>query len=437
MTSRGSLWMLIACFTALLAALLAPAGEALAQSAGPLPLVDRPPGAAGGDGGPSAVIFPAQTLPIKFNHAAHVGDIGLECADCHTLARTSRSSKDRLLPLPTRCDGCHGSDHKDLDRVTSPPNSKLGNCAFCHDGYRPSDGNRVQRVVMPAPNLKFDHAAHVSRNIQCPQCHGSVGKTKVATRDQMPRMRGCFRCHQMPAPARGTARGDCTTCHLGDGGGRIKTTYTSGRLVPPRWLHDSGHGPDWIVRHRTVAGADSRFCGTCHRQDECVECHDGKVRPRSIHPNDWLELHPIAARRDNRCTTCHQEQSFCVTCHKRLGLGPRAPYGTRRSAARFHPDQAVWSGPIPGPLHHAWEAQRNLSACVSCHTERDCVGCHATTAMGGKGSGALNPSPIVRPVPQSPHPPGFASMCRGALHANPRPCLVCHAPFDSELARCR
>ncbi|HEV8548740.1 MAG TPA: hypothetical protein VGQ57_06930, partial [Polyangiaceae bacterium] len=79
-----------------------------------------------------------------------------------------------------------------------------------------------------------------------------------------------------------------------------------------------------------------------------------------------------------------------------------------------------------------WEAERNLNACVSCHTERDCVSCHATAAMGGIGSGL--PSGSGRGT--DPHPPGFISRCGRALRQNPRPCLTCHDPGDRALTEC-
>ncbi|MBM4364049.1 MAG: cytochrome c family protein, partial [Deltaproteobacteria bacterium] len=79
-----------------------------------------------------------------------------------------------------------------------------------------------------------------------------------------------------------------------------------------------------------------------------------------------------------------------------------------------------------GPRHHAWEAQRSLATCTSCHSERDCTSCHATSARGGQGG-------------LSPHPPGFGGSggCRAALERNPRPCVSCHSPGDSALERCR
>jgi len=400
----------------------------------PVPESERPPGASPGDNGPSPAVFPVQDITVRFNHQRHVKELKLTCTTCHEKARTSHDSADSLLPRGTRCDACHGSDHRDPMQVRPDPKERMGQCAYCHLGYSSSAGNRVAPLSLPKPNLRFDHALHVKRNIGCAQCHGAVEELELATRDQLPRMRGCFNCHQAPAPSAGRARSECRTCHLTDPSGMLESSFASGPLLPPTWLHDAGHGPDWIERHKVVAGNDSRFCANCHSEKSCADCHDGRVRPRRVHPNDWLESHPVAARQDQqKCTSCHREQSFCLTCHQRAGIAMSGPFANAAERGRFHPAKAEWTDGPRTPRHHAWEAERNISACVSCHVERDCAICHATAAVGGRGSGF----PAGRGQGADPHPVGFRSRCASALRQNARPCLVCHSPDDPNLRDCR
>jgi hypothetical protein len=399
-----------------------------------------PPGAGNDDMGPSDVIFPPQSLTVRFNHTFHVRNPNgprLTCATCHKGALTSESAADGLLPSPTLCDACHGTDHTNANKVLAGDEG-MGKCAFCHVGYKDGDGNAVARLTLPRPNMVFNHKKHAARNIGCGQCHGEVAELELATRDQMPRMRGRVGCHQMnDAAARGTARSDCLTCHLPTGagpssqalgapargdGGRMRTLFATGQLYPPRWLHNAAHTPDWIERHKTVAGADSQFCANCHKEDFCVECHDGRVRPRSIHPNDFLSMHPIEARQGTeRCTSCHREQSFCLSCHQRLGITMSGPTDVRMSS-RFHPPKEVWSDAPRRPGHHSFEAERNINACVSCHIERDCVVCHGAQGIGGGFD---------------PHRAGFVAGCAVQFRRNPRPCYVCHEQGDRELSQCR
>lgn len=384
-----------------------------------------PPGAEEDDRGPSAVIFPPQSITIRFDHEVHV-KLGRACASCHPGAVTSNAVSDRLLPPGTTCDGCHLSDHSNPAKVTPGPDVG-GKCATCHVGWKDGDGNKVAPMVMPRANMVFAHGKHAARNIGCGQCHGSVEKLELATRDQLPRMKGCFGCHQMPDPlARGDAKGACDTCHVrgaGSEAGTIRTMFPQGTLSPPRWLHDAFHGPDFVARHKRVAGADSAFCASCHKEDFCTACHDGRVRPRSIHPGDYLSMHATEARlATQRCQSCHSEQSFCLGCHQRAGVSMSGPAQTRE-AGRFHPPRAVWSDGPRTMMHHASEAQRNLAACVSCHVERDCAICHGSRAVGGAGF--------------TPHGGGFVGQCGVQMRRNPRPCFVCHDPSDAVLGQCR
>src|SRR5262249_14831219 len=149
--------------------------------------------------GPSRVIFPPQRLTLRFNHEKHVSDLKVPCTACHERATTSRVSGDSLLPPATRCDGCHGSDHENLADVRADSGELSAECGYCHLGYRPEQGNRVERLLFPAPRLKFNHAVHAARQIGCATCHGRVERVELATRDQLPRMRACVSCHALTA----------------------------------------------------------------------------------------------------------------------------------------------------------------------------------------------------------------------------------------------
>jgi hypothetical protein len=390
-----------------------------------VPVKWLPPGAFEDDRGPSPAIYPPQKLTIRFNHKFHVQEQKLQCKTCHPGALTSSSVADRLTPKGTQCDACHGTDHDDLSAVEGGDDEE-GTCNFCHVGWKPGDGNRVARFEIPRPNMIFDHKKHAARNIGCQQCHGDVQNLELATRDQLPRMRGCFGCHQHPdAAARGDAKSACETCHIKAGsaeGGRIKTAFASGVMQPPRWLRNSQHTPDFIQRHKYVAANDSEFCANCHKEEFCVACHDGRVRPRNIHPNDYLSMHAVEGRLAmQKCTSCHRQQSFCLGCHQRVGVSMSGPSGVREPG-RFHPPKAEWSDPPRRPGHHSFEAMRNLNACVSCHIERDCVICHGGLGVGG----GFNP-----------HPGGFRGSCATQLRRNPRPCFVCHAPGSRSLEECQ
>lgn len=388
------------------------------------PLSVLPPGASFPDSGPSEVVYPAQKLTIRFNHKAHLAKdgVGAKCLDCHEGATTSTSTSDRLMPPGTTCDACHGSNHTDLLHVT-PGEEGFGSCNMCHASWKPGDGNVVARLELPTAHLRSNHKVHADRNINCEQCHGAVQEVELATREQLPRMKGCFTCHAMSGPQQGMAKSDCNVCHESSSDGRMRASFPDGKLMPPRWMGNLEHTADFIERHKRVAADNSQACASCHTERYCTDCHDGRVRPRNVHANDYLSLHPVEARLDNpRCSSCHQEQQFCMPCHQRSGVTMTSSPGNARTQGRFHPPASVWSELPRTRQHHAWEAQRNLTACVSCHTERDCAICHASQRAGGRGF--------------NPHPAGFAAKCQSAASKNPRPCMICHDSVDPrELCR--
>ena len=95
-----------------------------------------PPGASELDTGPSDVIFPQQQITIRFNHTKHLGkDIGTTCKTCHAGAYRSTSANDALVPSGELCDACHSTDHSDLAHVKAGDDA-MGQCAFCHVGYK-------------------------------------------------------------------------------------------------------------------------------------------------------------------------------------------------------------------------------------------------------------------------------------------------------------
>jgi len=178
-------------------------------------------------------------------------------------------------------------------------------------------------------------------------------------------------------------------------------------------VRPDSHSADFAHRHGTLARASSADCTSCHAEAACRDCHRTVLKPLDLHPPGYLAYHPIEARREaDSCTTCHASQAFCRDCHAAAqagGSGDAKP----PSGLRFHP--ASWLGLRTGP-DHATEARRNLMACTSCHTERDCVRCHVNV---------------------NPHPPAFLAQCRAIATRNASTCGTCHLDLARVLQMCR
>jgi hypothetical protein len=372
---------------------------------------------------PSPVIFPAQRLPLSFSHAEHLR-LEIGCGDCHEYAARSRRAVDNNLPGENTCAACHEIDRARPDKevAAGEPDAR---CDSCHPGW---DGTgSPPRLVVPAPNLKFNHEAHAQRGIGCRDCHGDLLAEGVglATRAQLPLMPRCLECHDgQQAPA------GCTTCHISERDGRVRTDFPEGRLVPSGTLRGDAHDARFRTEHARVAQNDEGYCASCHVRSFCLDCHDGVVKPMDFHVGDYVNTHAVDARRGAiDCGACHRLQTFCTGCHARGGVAadPRTTVFERPTAenpapsGRFHPPGWVagtsGGGILRAAADHSFQAQRNVAACASCHREDFCKACH----------GAVNP-----------HPAGFgaSARCRALADRSGRMCLRCHTDLDSGPPRC-
>jgi predicted CXXCH cytochrome family protein len=381
------------------------------------------------DGSPSTIIFPAQVVPLTFSHAKHLGrDPELQCVECHDKAADSRSAVDRLTPTEDACAMCHPIDRTQPDLVIAgkPPTA----CKACHPGWDPAGplNQPVARVAIPTPNLKFSHAAH--KTTDCKTCHGDLAAEGVglATRDQLPRMRLCLGCHD---DTRGASA--CTTCHLSDGAGRVRTSLPDGQLQPSGRLEGDAHDPDFRMHHAQAAKGSGDYCANCHAERFCSDCHQGVAKPMDFHGSDYVLIHAVEARRGvPDCSACHRQASFCVGCHERSGVGARIDVAGRGTPGlsdfvpkgpggeRFHPgNYAVSNG--RGAQSHSRDYQRNPQACVSCHREDFCIACH-------NGEDNSLPSPARNGAKFDPHPLSWrnSAQCEALIKRNGRMCLRCH-----------
>lgn len=350
---------------------------------------------------PSPVVYPPQRIALRMDHS-HPQHVRLRCERCHEGATDSTRAAESLIPSEQSCAPCH-------DAQTDRERASAATCGYCHVG---SDGTDIVPSHFPPPRIHFSHQQHAREGVRCLDCHEDIQRRQTATARDLPTMESCWRCHGTAGLGGDEASGECSVCHVSTPDGTLRTRFGDAQLLPPRWLHGMDHDRDFMVRHRWVAADNGALCAECHTESECVACHDGRVRPSTIHPADFLTNHgPMARRNEQQCSSCHTTQRFCTECHSRLGLSPMAA-PVARTGARFHPPTFVDA--------HGIEARRSMTTCTSCHAERDCVVCH-----GARGIGAG----------LSPHAPGYAARCRDDYRRNPRACTTCHGPAID--TRCR
>jgi len=283
------------------------------------------------------------------------------------------------------------------------------------------------------PSHPFEHRAHVTKGINCLECHAGVGSESDGSPLHFPATSDCVRCHTKPHDER-----TCSDCH---GESHVRAGAQAAR-EHLRFSHRS-HMPaargECVRCHLEVGLAQPEAlrpkmatCFGCHQHEkqwaltDCNGCHVDlaaeETLPSShlVHDGDWIREHGArtASARD-LCASCHTERS-CAACHgvtvaalpSRLAFDNVRLTGLHRAGFRSR---------------HSQEAHAQPGLCMTCHTERSCIDCHASSEVA--------PGTTRR----SPHPPGWLTTSRGGgqhgiqARLDPFSCASCHGGAGEQL----
>lgn len=126
----------------------------------------------------------APNQPVPFDHALHVGQLGLDCRFCHSHVEQSGHAN---IPGTTTCMKCHNQV-----RTESP---LLEMVREHHESGEPVPWVRVHQL----PDfVYFNHAVHVNRGVSCYECHGQINEMQVVQHDKPLSMGFCLECHRSP-----------------------------------------------------------------------------------------------------------------------------------------------------------------------------------------------------------------------------------------------
>jgi len=367
---------------------------------------------------------PSACIACHRQEDVHDGNLGTDCAGCHTTRNWSATAFDhgdtgfplsgahsavacstchegsQFAAAGQTCIACHRSD--DLHRGQNGPQ-----CADCH-GVSSWRGVAFDHEAVSGFALTGGH-----KSLGCQACHRG-GNTSPADG------RTCAACHERDDPHAGRFGTTCESCHSVNDWRSVrfdhakKTTFT----LPP------GHDklPCNTCHTGNLADALPRDCGTCHADEDphgkqlgnvCESCH----MPTSWTAELWFD-HDITsfpllgAHAALSCDQCHVTAAFhdagstCVACHAggdphNGGLGQQCENCHNPSAwraSRFDHDRTDF--PLTGahtalscnachlddtkPTHTAG------SNCVSCHRRDDphlgrfgddCSNCHTTSTF--------------------------------------------------------
>ena len=313
-------------------------------------------------------------------HGRRLPDDAARCAVCHTGESCARCHAN-VAALPAIAE--LGSDPRIAAlvqgrgaRYPAPESHARADFAYAH-------GAEARRAI--------GRCANCHTQPSCRACHIGSGAAREIGALPMPAAGGATGVRLRGRSADLSARSGARTGHTAPRT-RELAAITDSQRVRATSVHPAGfrrtHGPS--------ATGGQLSCRGCHLQRFCADCHDGEGR-RRYHPLNFVSRHPADAYgRETDCASCHNPEAFCRSCHIGAGLG-----ATGRLEAGFHTAQPLWL------LQHGAAARQALQSCTSCHTQRDCMQCHATTTQ------RINP-----------HGPGFDA--RRLARRSTEACVLCH-----------
>lgn len=183
--------------------------------------------------------------------------VAVDCEECHTGAGSGQMT---FVARPTDCNSCH---LKDYQAARNPDHTAAGfphDCQACH-------------VTVAWMGARFDHSAtrfpltgaHLA--VTCTRCHGTGGFGALPT--------GCASCHQAdynttsdPNHQAAQLPTDCTSCHS-------TSVWTGAQFA----AHNANYPPYFPIYSGRHPQAVWRNCSTCHVNAsdyhvyDCRSCH--------------------------------------------------------------------------------------------------------------------------------------------------------------------
>ena len=354
---------------------------------------------------------PAQCLACHTHQAsAHLATDN-RCATCHvplTQAKALTASRIAAFPKPA------SHDHADFARRHDVPDRLAqGQCAVCHarescarchvnatriaTQYALASDARVASLVAGKPASYTVPAAH--RTAGFLETHGPAARESALTCANCHAQSSCLACHtgktaadviaQLPEAGQGNAPGVQIKSVTVPWNGLTESSTLTGRIalgpasMPQKPVTGAEprraqvHPPGFSKAHGASAASSQLNCEGCHSKSYCADCHGGEGK-RRFHVANFTARHaPEAWGRETDCQQCHNPEVFCRACHVQVGLGAKG-----RTNVGYHSAVPLWS------LQHGQAARQGLQSCTSCHTQKDCMQCHAQLGRGINPHGA-------------------------------------------------
>lgn len=254
-------------------------------------------------------------------------------------------------------------------------------CIECHT---------TDRNVTPPFGLKASHSLHLSKGVDCVDCHRDVAHAQVTGKILEPGLRNVDSfsegdAQKLVAYGNRIPMDTCMRCHNGAKAPKECLACHSNKPVP------ANHKvPAWKSAHGTNALKDLKSCNFCHEYDV------GKQKEAKTISGDYQSVQNYA-RTNSFCKDCHLKRPVthnqfysvahrtkaignrqsCLVCHDDgQGANLTAPPTTQVYCSKCH---VVSRKHTPDWVNtHKKQAQlQNAESCFSCHDVNSCNKCHS------------------------------------------------------------
>jgi len=238
------------------------------------------------------------------------------------------------------CDSCHN-----LQSPQKVLNTNKKECASCHL----KNPKTYNFSLKDTNGIKFKHENH--KFLSCDSCHklekDRFKKTKMKT---------CNSCHDSK---KNKNKPNCVKCHTYNT--KFITRYKEKTFIPV-----SHSNFNFKTKHLVN---NENYCLQCHEKSYCLDCHKSSSKFNTaskfkVHSIDYISIHKFE-KNLSTCKSCHKQEKDCKACHQKSGIDTSNLKKQNRKY-KIHKDN--WN--------HGKAAYKNISNCVSCHTQNDCITCH-------------------------------------------------------------
>jgi len=295
----------------------------------------------------------------------------IDCKTCHACEYPTRRDPCLVMCPRSVTSVHHSPDEAPEVLVMDELSSRYGNVVFSHKLH-------AQMSEMSIGCTGCHHYNTTGPVLSCKKCHEKERKRENIS---APDLEAAYHRQCMPCHRQWGRTTDCNSCHLpkGAAGARKQSEAirrTTGRShpvlkKPTRVIYETAYDKGKFVTfsHAEHVSLFRQPCLSCHKDDNCVRCHDvKKVADNNLNQERHLKVHKTFEDHHKACSSCH-ENDECAKCHQ----------GREKSSF----NHAVSTGWDLGRFH-------SRLGCEKCHLDKktfsaldkNCTSCHMNWKPG-------------------------------------------------------